>query len=324
MDLNKFDSDAKIIKYLQSQIDKISSVDECRLFREEQLRISEEMIYFRNCIEWLIRSNQLIENIKYALTQCTAFAKSMEWPLEETENKRLYAYYLEDAVYRNQVLWDMVKQLLNEYYKCGYAENDNISIFKFLKDNKIELGVKRATKLLNYLNCAEHKMVRNDLRNSFTHSVDTTSSYVFHRKINGKIQPQLEYVIPKHPFENIECVIKDTIRLIEFIKEVAKEMNNYRNDNLALYQVTTIMPCGKRIDDIDYWNLSMLREKYERMFIPCDDLCEKAHTYNDINVCKPVSVCYNRINTKQGKCDGVITPEKSFEEIQELFGEDIK
>ena len=136
------------------------------------------MFWFRNCIEWVIRSNQVILNIKYALTRCLEFVESMSWPLEETENKRFYAYYLEDAVYRNMVLWDMFRQLINEFYKCGYSESDNVNIFKFLKANKQRVGKAKVNSILNYLNSSNHKIVRENLRNSLLHSVDTTSSYI--------------------------------------------------------------------------------------------------------------------------------------------------
>ena len=132
MNLKTFKNDAEIVRYLKSQLENIGTLNECRLFKEELLQITEEMILFRNCIEWVIRSNQVIENIKYALRTCLEFTEKMLWPLEETENKRLYSYYLEDAVYRDLVLWDMFRQLLNEFYRCGYSESDNVSIFRFL------------------------------------------------------------------------------------------------------------------------------------------------------------------------------------------------
>ena len=124
MNLNTFKNNKEITQYLEKQLEKIHTLNECRLFKEEQLQLSEEMLHARNCIEWIIRINQIIINIKYGLTKSLKYAEAMLWPLEETENKRLYSYYLEDCVYRNLVLWDMFGQLLNEFYKCGYSESD--------------------------------------------------------------------------------------------------------------------------------------------------------------------------------------------------------
>ena len=196
MDLSVFNNDEEIVQYLKTQIKIIDTLNECRLFKEEQLQLSPEILHFRNCIEWIIRSNKIILDIKYALTQSLKFIEGMSWPLEETENRRLYSYYLEDSVYRNLVLWDMFRQLLNEFYKCGYSECTQISIFKFLKEKKTEIGKQKADEILNYLNSSEHKMVRETLRNSFTHSLDATSPYVFHRNVKGKIIPQMEYLMP--------------------------------------------------------------------------------------------------------------------------------
>lgn len=92
MDLSTFKNDEEIVQYLEAQLDKINTLNECRLFREEQMQLSEKILNFRNCIEWIIRSNQVITNIKYALTKCLKYAVNMASPLEETENKKLYSY----------------------------------------------------------------------------------------------------------------------------------------------------------------------------------------------------------------------------------------
>lgn len=320
MDLNTFKNDKEIIQYLKARLEGIDTLNECRLFKEEQLRLSEEVLYFRNCIEWIIRSNQVIINIKYALTRCLKFVESMSWPLEETENKRLYSYYLEDAVYRNLVLWDVFRQLLNEFYKCGYSEKDDVSIFKFLKKNKSKIGDKEVIEMLSYLNNSSHQMVRKTLRNSFTHSVESTSSYIFHRNIQGKIQPQIDYMMPSHPFENLNCVIDDILKLIEFMSDIVNQMYAYRNNNLILLNVATVMPCGKVIDDSDHWNLGRLNDKYEQIIVPCDSPCDKAHMYNMTYICKPTKVNFHRIHSSQEKTSGVLTPTMTFEEMETTFG----
>lgn len=319
MDLNTLKNDEEIVLFLKAEIEKIETLNECRLFKEEQLQLFGEMLHFRNCIEWIIRSNQIIENIKYALTRCLKFSEAMLWPLEETENKRLYAYYLEDAVYRDLVLWDMFRQLLNEFYKCGYSESDSISIFKFLRKKKSVIGSTKADSILNYLNTDDHKMVRETLRNSFTHSVEATSSYVFHRNVDGKIQAQMGYLLPSHPFENINLVVMDVIKLIEFMSEITSGMYEYRNTNLILLEATSVLPCGKEIEDPEHWNLRVLKEKCEQIIVPCEDPCEKANTYNGICVCKPIKVSYKRIHTNQEQTSGILTPTMTFAEMEAAF-----
>ncbi len=321
MDLNTFKNDDEIIHYLETQLDKISILKECRLFREEQLQLSEELLNFRNCIEWVIRSNQVISNINYALTKCLNYAANMISPLEETENKKLYSYYLEDAVYRDLVLWDMLRQLLNEFYKCGVSETENISIFKFLKNNKSKIGDEKVSTILTYLRCNNHKYVRETLRNSFTHSVEATSPYIFHRKINGKIQAQMEHMLPTHPFENINYIIMDMLKLVEFFNEIVKQMYEYRNDNFILLKIVAIMPCGKKVDDSSHWNLGILKEKFEQIIIPCETPCDKANTYNGICVCKPKEIHYKRIHSEQEQAYKILVPVMTFEEMQSAFGE---
>lgn len=321
MDLSTFKNDEEIVQYLEAQLDKINTLNECRLFREEQMQLSEKILNFRNCIEWIIRSNQVITNIKYALTKCLKYAVNMASPLEETENKKLYSYYLEDTVYRDLVLWDMFRQLLNEFYKCGYSETENISIFKFIRENKSKIGDTKANDLLTYLNGSDHKHVRETLRNSFTHSIEATSPYIFHRNINGKIQTQMEYMFPSHPFENLNYVLKDVLKLIDFLNEIVKDMYEYRNDNFILLEIVAIMPCGKKVDDSSYWNLGILKEKYEQIVIPCENHCDKANEYNGAYVCKPTEICYKRIHSEQEELSKTLTPTMTFKEMESVFGE---
>lgn len=102
--VKQFNSDNEIKDYIEKSIDSIKVLDECRLYREEQLQITEEVMRARNSIEWLIRINKVINNFIYAISRSYVYAVKMNWPLEETENSQMYAYYLEDAVYRDIVL----------------------------------------------------------------------------------------------------------------------------------------------------------------------------------------------------------------------------
>ena len=89
----------------------------------------------------------------------------------------------------------------------------------------------KADSISSYLNTPDPKMIREKLRNSIAHSVEATSSYIFHRKLNGKIIPQIEYILPSHPYEYLNYVIKDVIELIEFMNEITNAMYDYRNNN---------------------------------------------------------------------------------------------
>lgn len=220
--VKQFNSDNEIKDYIEKSIDSIKVLDECRLYREEQLQITEEVMRARNSIEWLIRINKVINNFIYAISRSYAYAVKMNWPLEETENSQMYAYYLEDAVYRDIVLWDLLRQFINEFFKCGYDKDREISIFSFLNDATVrrKLGNSEVKKIRKYLNSADHQEVRTKLRNQFTHSLDGTSSYLFHRNNNGKIQADMGNVFPKHPYENIVYVLDDIKKYLRFTPEV--------------------------------------------------------------------------------------------------------
>lgn len=322
MDLNEIESDEDVVKYLAATIAKISPLKEHRLFKEEQLQISEEVMSYRNCIEWIIRANGIIHNIKYALIQSLSYAQKMQSPLEETENKVMYSYYLEDAVYRDIVLWDIYRQLLNEYYKCGYSENEEISIFAFLKAKKNTIDPTKADPILKYLKSKKHQKVRKDLRNSFTHSVEATSPYIFHRTIDGKMQPEIERIFPDHPYNNINVVVDDVLVLISFIENTTCEIKKDLLTKIALYCVSITLPCGKVEKDHDLWNLYLLNEHAERIFISCSTPCSSAHTYKGQYVCKPVNICYYRIHSQPGEYDGTITLIMTFSDVEKICQEE--
>nr|WP_302599563.1 Cthe_2314 family HEPN domain-containing protein [uncultured Cellulosilyticum sp.] len=204
-----FNSDEEIMEYIERGIEKINRVDECRLYKREQLQFSEEVFKLRNSTEWLIRLNRVLENIRYSISKSYEYAKLMLSPMEETTNSRMYSYYLEDAVYRDIVLWDIFRQFLNEYYECGYSQDEELSIYKFLKDENVKnkIGDENAKEIRNYLNSTEHKQVREKLRNQFTHSLDSTSFYLFHRKTDGGfMQADLSNIFPNHPYYNIVLI----------------------------------------------------------------------------------------------------------------------
>ena len=60
--MQTFNTDKEIKEYIEKNIDSIKLLDECRLYKEEQLQITEEVMRIRNSIEWIIRINKVIHN----------------------------------------------------------------------------------------------------------------------------------------------------------------------------------------------------------------------------------------------------------------------
>ena len=57
--MQTFNTDKEIKEYIEKNIDSIKLLDECRLYKEEQLQITEEVMRIRNSIEWIIRINKV-------------------------------------------------------------------------------------------------------------------------------------------------------------------------------------------------------------------------------------------------------------------------
>ncbi len=65
--MNRFKSDDEIIDYIEKDIEDLEKINENRLHKEKQLQLNDESFRIRNCIEWVIGINRLIDKIKYAL-----------------------------------------------------------------------------------------------------------------------------------------------------------------------------------------------------------------------------------------------------------------
>lgn len=59
--MQTFNTDKEIKEYIEKNIDSIKLLDECRLYKEEQLQITEEVMRIRNSIEWIIRINTTLQ-----------------------------------------------------------------------------------------------------------------------------------------------------------------------------------------------------------------------------------------------------------------------
>lgn len=319
--MRQFSTDEEIRGYIEKSIEGIELLNECRLYREEQLQITEDVMRIRNSTEWLIRINKVIHNLTYAIIKSYEYAKLMISPLEETENSQMYSFYLEDAVYRDIVLWDLLRQFLNEFYECGYGVDDETNIFSFLSQSivKQKIGNANVRRLKNYLNSIEHKEVRIRLRNHFTHSLDDTSSYIFHRVNNGKIQADLGNVFPKHPYENIVFILDDIHKFIEFAKIYVGKVENFLTKKVMMVTIECNLKCGKVSEDAEHWSINILHEKAERILSPCNNPCNYAIEYEGGYVCKPVSVNYCRINETDKKYKGKIEVHMDYTEMKQNF-----
>ena len=319
--MKKFKNEIEITSFINEKLKSIETVRECRLYREEQYQITKEVVHVRNCSEWLIRINKIIKNIRFALENSYKFGKKWRRFADEDEINTMYSYYLEDAVYRDIILWDMLRQFLNEFYECEYKNSDSISIFTFFKNNHVKkkIGKDKCNRILNILNTKDHKYVRTGLRNSFTHSLDSTSSYIFHRyNSKGTLEANIENIIPKHPFDNITFVVNDIAIYLDILNEFVDELESFMNKNAILVYPRFTLNC-KEIRDEDWWSIKILKEQYERIVIKCDTPCEYSFESEDCLACRPTLIKYWRINNEQGEALGTLKPKLSLEDMKKLY-----
>ncbi len=297
---NNYDAE----KYIEKLLDNINRIEEHRLYREEQMQVNhfDEIASYRNCIAWIIRINKIIDFIKYAIINAYKYSKNICSPIEKSGKKDMYTFYLEDAVYRVMVCWDMYKQLINQLYNVGKKIDDKYSIYKLIKEiNKISGIYKEKFKEVEiYLNSTEHKKVRDGLRNSFTHNIDPTEINIFHY-INeeGLLQVNDIGVLPNHPYENLILVLSDIKKLLKFIERENECILSKLENKIMLVEVTMYFKCGKctynkevmNISDLMN-NLDTIRSVLKEKCYNCNNLIDEGEYFS----CRPKKIKFNRVN----------------------------
>jgi hypothetical protein len=300
--MDRFKDDNEILKYISGRLEGIGLFEEHRLYKEEQIQGSMNTNFkVRNSVEWIIRMNKILKFIVLSLSESLKYSMEIENPIEESELNDIYSYHLENSVYRVLVLWDMYKQLVNEFYSVGFSRHENYSIYKLIKrliSENVWTEV-RTKNLDDYIDSKEHQYVRDYLRNSFTHSVDPTSMFIFHDlDEQGIVTPDLSNIIPRRPLENITRVLDDVVKATVFINEVNKEIADVVNNTLILVEPTAILRCGRE-EKLPTSNIGVLIENKELIGICAEkDHCKGCKyliKYEDKNTCKPKVIKCQRI-----------------------------
>lgn len=310
--LNRFDTgeDDEIIEYIENKIKDIKYLTEHRLYKEEQLQSSKDVIKVRNSLEWILRINKIIKFIKYSVKLSLDYSKKLKNPIDEGKAKDMYTYYLEDSVYRLIVAWDIYKQLVNEFYNVGYHKNNTYNIFKLKNKikNKRIWDNDKIKSLEDYLDSKEHRYVRNYLRNTFTHNVDPTDINIFHEYNNNGITiSQTTDLLPNHPYENLTMIIDDLMKLISFMKEVNNDVKDLLFEKVMMVNCKMTLKCDEKIE-LSGVNIGKLISQKENIAIEnpdgqCID-CKDKIAYKGKEICKPKYMEYNRINEdKKTKID---------------------
>ncbi|MVX62396.1 hypothetical protein GKZ28_01605 [Clostridium chromiireducens] len=299
--MERFKSDRQVIEYIKYEIENINYLTEHRLYREEQLQLSRNVFKIRNSVEWIIRINKILKYIKYSVLNSLKFAVQVENPMDENKIKDMYTYYLEDSVYRLMVLWDMYKQLVNEFYEVGFNKDENYTIFR-LKNKLKKKHIWEENKVEEfeyYLNSKKHKFVREYLRNKFTHSVDPTASNIFHNySKNGLLTFDMNDIIPKHPYENLLGIVDDFIEVVNRIKDINDDIEEFLSQEIMIVNVKVILKCNKE-REIGQFNIKDLMNNKDKIgVVSCEERCANCKymiTYEGKETCNPKTIKYYRI-----------------------------
>ena len=281
----------EIKNYLELKINRIEFLDECRLYKEEQISIKKEIFKFRNSIEWIIRANSLIEDIKFSLLESLKYAELINNPFDENFEKKKCSYFISNATYREIILWDMFKNFLSIFYDKENLIEENISIYKTL--NKIKnVEVKE---IRTYIYSPEHKVIRNDLRNEYSHSTDPMIMTFFHSEVNGFIKPDIRTSAFTHPFEHIQNIIDDLEKLISFFKLYIEKLNKELHEKYALYNIYFTTFCDSKIER-GYYCYEELQDIKTKAYIICSEKkCKYLKKIENEEGCEPKNIFYNRI-----------------------------
>jgi len=299
--------DQKYYHLMLNKIDRFSLIQEHRLYKEEQiLMMSPDLFIVRNGLNWVIRINKLIRHYRYCLVNAIGFAQAIKLPTEETDNKDSYSFHLENAVYRQLVLWDMYAKLLNETFNLGHDRKE-LSIWQVIKSmrSSTEAHQRQLSKeLKKYCNGTFHQYVRNYLRNTFAHNGDPHGKLIFHYYDNNDLlKPDVDFILPDHPIKELRYVIIDFVKLHRFLNKINKLIEKKMLEKTILIEYYFETLCSKRITDDRHIPITVLQELDDIWEVsdtgePCEE-CKKLSNNANLKYCKPVKFVYHRINEPQ-------------------------
>ncbi|MBD8496901.1 Cthe_2314 family HEPN domain-containing protein [Paenibacillus arenosi] len=299
--------DQRYYNLMLKKVDKFSLIQEHRLYKEEQiLMMSPDLFIVRNGLNWVIRINKLIRHYRYCLVNAIGIAQEIRIPTEETEIRDSYSFHLENAVYRQLVLWDMYAKLLNETYSLGH-ERKELSIWqviKTLRSSKDAQQRQLAKKLKKYCNGRFHQYVRNYLRNTFAHNGDPHGKLIFHYyDSNDQLKPDIDFIMPDHHIKELRYVIIDFVKLHRFLNKINKHIEKKMLERTILIEYYFETLCGKQITDDSHIPITVLQELKDIWEVsdtgePCEE-CKKLLNNTTLKYCKPVRFVYHRINEPQ-------------------------
>lgn len=306
--MDRFDNFNDFKAYVEKNVNYSMQLDEYKLYSEEQYQIinNKKVAIYQNSIEWIIRLNKVLKFINYSVTNTLKFIGDGFRIIEDSENKDMYTYYLEDSAYRLMVCWDMYKQLVNEIYEVGFDRDENYSIYKLIKKIKRKKiwNYNKINNIEKYINSKKHKFVRDYLRNSFAHNTDPTSIYIFHDiNNNGKISTtDIKRIIPKHPGENLLNIVDDLKVFYDYAKDVNKYILNKLENEMILVQPKFKLRCGVEFNG-DIINIKDLKENAYNIAVGCSKIecksCKHLTKEGEECFCKPKEIRYTRIYEKE-------------------------
>lgn len=299
--MKKINTNKEALDYIDIKLKKLIPMNECRLYREEQIFGELDNTFkVRNILEWIIRTNKVFTDFKYSLTRGLYFAKLMQTPLEETENKNKYSYHLENSLYRLIVLWDMFKQALNVYYELGFNKENKYKIYHVTKKMKSMANEANTfgTKIYKHLNKENHKYLRETLRNSYTHGVDPTNLNVFHDKNSSGFYCSSPFDFPEHPIKNFVMIVDDIDILWNYFMELNKKVEILAKNKIFLYEGEMTTKCDITAP-IQNFNLNTILDNLKNIRVQIDtekcSKCEHSIEFEGLKGCIPIKLRYHRI-----------------------------
>lgn len=177
--------------------------------------------------------NHKIRYSFYMAAECEP-SESLEdhiWIGKPQANELTATYFIENMVFRTEILWDMLAQLYNEFWLVKKPK-DKIYAERFFKEMAQGKNVKqRAESICEYFsqendergNCetwgGNHKYIK-DYRNQMTHrnspNISTMSSFA------QELRPPAIYVLKR--------ATEDYLKAVEFIKDALDEISEAFSD----------------------------------------------------------------------------------------------
>lgn len=175
-------------------------------------------------LDWKIKLS-FDKSIKYAYSE--AVQKDFSLLKTESEEEHFAFYYIENALFRISILWDMLAQLYRLFYNIEVPKEK--VYYKNIFNPSLEFSNKfkvKATEIHNYIKQDNDTDCEGEWKGNHTFSNDLRNKMTHRNSPNVDAMSDYDINLKDHPAFQLKRIIEDYVVVSQYIKEILDEIEN--------------------------------------------------------------------------------------------------